>query len=346
MSGLTLTPRRARGANWQLRGVGVAVVAVLAFSSACGAREAPQRVGPDKVIELPEAEHPTNFDDLTYSSRLQRVLVPALDAGLYLVDTATGDATRFEGLGAVYSAAEGDGMVLVADRDRSNISMVDPASGRVVASAATVAPPDYVRYVPATGEVWVTEKGNRAGIEIFAMGTPDAPTLFSAAFVSIPGGPEGLVTSTRRRRGYTQASDGSVVVIDADRRELVGRWGTGCGDTHGIPALDEQRGLLLAGCASDGKGVLLDVDHDGTRVGTYSVEGEEALMANAPGGHFYLRADPGPEIATLEATPEGNLELIRMAASPEAGHCLTADDLGHYWACDQDGGKLLRYTDP
>ncbi|HEX2026993.1 MAG TPA: hypothetical protein VHF25_03235 [Nitriliruptorales bacterium] len=28
--------------------------------------------------------------------------------------------------------------------------------------------------------------------------------------------------------------------------------------------LGEQRGLLLAGCASDGKGVLLDVDRDGT----------------------------------------------------------------------------------
>ncbi len=298
------------------------------------------------VIELAGVERPTNFDDLTYSSRLQRVLVPALDAGLYLVDPHTGEATRFEGLGAVYSAAEGEGIVLVADRDRSNIAMVDPASGRVVASAATAAPPDYVRYVPATGEVWVTEKGNQAGIEIFTMGTPDAPTLVSVAFVPVPGGPEGLVTSTRRRRGYTQTSDGSVVVIDVDRRELVDGWATGCGDTHGIPALDEQRGLLLAGCASDGKGVLLDVDRDGTRLGTYSVEGDEALMAHAPGGPFYLRADPGAEIATLEATPEGDLKLVGMAESPEAGHCLTADDLGHYWTCDQSGAKLLRYTAP
>ncbi len=69
-------------------------------------------------------------------------------------------------------------------------------------------------------------------------------------------------------------------------------------------------------------------------------------MAHAPGGHFYLRADPGPEIATLEATPEGNLKMIRMAAVPQAGHCLTADDLGHYWTCDQSGAKLLRYADP
>ncbi|MBW3579075.1 MAG: hypothetical protein KY462_15320 [Actinobacteria bacterium] len=161
------------------------------------------------VIELAGLDRPTNFDDLTYSSRLQRVLVPALDAGLYLVDPHTGEATRFEGLGAVYSAAEGEGMVLVADRDKSTIALVDPASGRLVASAATAAPPDYVRYVPATGEVWVTEKGNQAGIEIFTIGTPDAPTLVSMAFIAIPGGPEGLVTSTPRRRGYTQTSDGA-----------------------------------------------------------------------------------------------------------------------------------------
>lgn len=340
------TALRAVRARWRQWGVGFGVVGVVILSSACGLRDAPERVGPDMVIELSGAERPTNFDDLTYSSRLQRVLVPALGAGLYLVDPATGDVTRFEGLGAVYSAAEGEGMVLVADRDRSKIAMLEAASGRVVASATTGGPPDYVRYVPATGEVWVTEKGNRPGVEIFTMGTPDAPTLAAVAFVSIPGGPEGLSTSSRRRRGYTQTSDGNVVAIDVDRREVVARWATGCGDTHGIPALDEQRGLLLAGCASGGEGVLLDVDHDGTRLATYSVEGEEALMAYAPGGRFYLRADPGPEIATLEATPEGDLRLISMAAAPEAGHCLTADDLGHYWTCDQKGGKLLRYASP
>ncbi len=340
-----LAAGRVDRARWGQRGGSLAAVAVLVLLTGCSAGGAPQRVGPDMAVELPGAERPTKFDDLTYSSRLQRVLVPALHAGLYLVDPTTGDAKRLEGLGAVYSAAEGEETVLVADRDGSSIAMVDPASGRVVASAPTGGPPDYVRYVPSRGEVWVTEKGDRAGIEIFEMGTPEARRLASVAFVSIPGGPEGLATSSLRRRGYTQTSDGSVAVIDVDRREVVARWSTGCGDTHGIPALDEQRGLLLAGCASDGKGVLLNVDGDGERLATYSVEGDEALMAHAPGGHFYLRADPGPEIATLEATQEGNLQLIRMAGAPMTGHCLTADDLGHYWTCDQNGTKLLRYAD-
>lgn len=336
--------RRRRRRRRRLRGAGYALVAALVLAAGCGRGEAPARLGADKVIDLPGAERPTEFDDLTYSSRLRRVLVPALDAGLYLVEPVSGDVTRFEGLGSVYSAAEGEGMVLIADRDRSKVAVVDPASGRVVASATTGAPPDYVRYVPATGEAWVTEKGDRAGIEIFRLGEPGAPALAPVAFVGIPEGPEGLTISDARRRAYTQTSDGTVVAVDVERRAVVDRWLTGCEDSHGIPALDERSGLLLAGCASGGKGVLLDVGHDGRRLATYSVDGDEALMAHAPGGHFYLRADPGSTIAALKATSEGDLKLVATAAAPEAGHCLTADDLGHYWTCDQSGAKLLRYA--
>jgi len=328
----------------RLRAVGHALVGVLMLAG-CAARGAPAQRGPDKVIELPGAQRPTKFDDLTYSSRLRRVLVPALEAGLYLVDPVTGHVTTFKGLGVVYSAAEGEGMVLIADRRSRKVAVVDPATGRVVASTATGAPPDYVRYVPATSEVWVTETRGRPGIEMFRMPKPDGPMLAPVGFIGIPEGPEGLTISTTRRRAYTQTSDGRVVAIDVDRRAVVGRWPTGCEESHGNPAVDEQDGLLLAGCASGGKVVLLDADHDGRRLATYSVEGDEALMAHAPGGPFYLRGDPGSMIATLRATPEGDLKLVRMAAAPDAGHCLTADDLGHYWTCDQSGAKLLRYAD-
>lgn len=326
-----------------LRGVGHAVVGVLVVAAACGSGGGPTAPGPDKVIDLPGAARPTKFDDLTYSSALRRVLVPALGAGLYLVDPLSGEVTRLEGLGSVYSAAEGEGMVLAADRRSSKLAVVDPSSGRVVASAATAGPPDYVRYVGATGEVWVTEKGGRPGIEVFRLGKPDGPMLVPTRFISIPEEPEGLTIGTSR--AYTQTTDGKVLAIDIQRREVARRWPTGCEESHGIPALDEERGLLLAGCASSGKAALLDAAHDGRRLGTHSVEGDEALMAHAPGGHFYLRADPGSRIATLEATPEGDLKLVRETTAPEAGHCLTADDLGHYWTCDQRGGKLLRYSD-
>lgn len=326
------------------RGVGRVWAVVLLLAAACASGGGEAQPGPDKVIDLPGAGRPTNFDDLTYSSRLGRVLVPALDSGLYLVDPESGEATRFEGLGTVSSVTEGDGMVLIADRRRSTVSAVDPLSGRVLASAPTAAPPDYVRYVSARREIWVTQKGGRPGIEIFGLAIPPQPMLLPRAFISIPEEPEGLTIDASRDRAYTHSSDGRVLAIDMDQRTVVGRWAIGCRETHGIPALDERRGLLLAGCASDGKAALLDVN-DGRRLDTYSVEGDEALMAHSPGGHFHLRADPGTTIATLEATPEGELRLVRKWATPKAGHCLMAEGSGYLWTCDQRESKLLRYTD-
>ncbi len=159
------SPNKApRPRRWLSSLPSVAVLVMLAAACGSGGDEAEAR--PDMVVELPGAEHPTDFDDLTYAAGLGRVLVPALDAGLYLIDPNTGEVTRFDDVGAVYSATEGDGTLLVADRDASTIAAVDPASGRTIATAETRATPDYVRYVAATNEVWVTEPGAR-GIEIF-----------------------------------------------------------------------------------------------------------------------------------------------------------------------------------
>ncbi len=31
---------------------------------------------------------------------------------------------------------------------------------------------------------------------------------------------------------------------------------------------------------------------------------------------------------------------------PGVGHCIGADDQGHYWTCDAAEGRLLRFGDP
>ncbi len=126
----------------------------------------------------------------------------------------------------------------------------------------------------------------------------------------------------------------------------VDRWRTGCDSTHGIPAVDDERDLLLAGCGDDGEGVLVDIDDNGKRVDTHAVGGGEALMAHGTDGHFYLRGDPSSTIATLMATDSDALEVIDEASAPEDGHCLLADTLGHYWTCDKDAATILRYTTP
>lgn len=297
------------------------------------------------VLELPSAADEIDFDDIVYSPRLQRVLVPARDSGLYLVDPDRATATRLEGTGSVASADEGRGLLFLADRTKRTLTIVNPADGRAVSSVATSAAPDYVRYIPATNELWVTEPGaSPSGIEIFALTAGPAPQARRVGFLPVPDGPEGFATSPARKTAYTHAG-GDLVVLDLARRAVTARWATGCADTHGFPRVDDRRGLVLASCADDGAVSLLDLD-DGRQLGRYAIGGGEALPAYSERtGHFYVRSDPGTTIVTLQPSGDG-LTLVRQVSAPRDGHCLTADDRGHYWTCDAQQGRVLRYDDP
>ena len=72
------------------------------------------------------------------------------------------------------------------------LEVVDPAKGTIVAGAPLAGSPDYVRYVAATNEVWVTEP-DKDGIEIFTLSDAKPPVPAHKAFLAIPGGPESLV---------------------------------------------------------------------------------------------------------------------------------------------------------
>lgn len=296
------------------------------------------------MVELPGATGKIDFDDIVYSSRLQRVLVPARESGLYLVEPDTGTATRLPATGDVASADEGRGLLFLADRSEHNLTVVDPADGAVLSSVSTSAPPDYVRYIPATGELWVTEPGaSPSGIEIFALVEAPLPAARRVGFIAVPDGPEGFVMSPSRGTAYTHAGS-DLVAINVATRAVTGRWVTGCEGTHGFPQIDERRGFALASCADNGGVVLLDLD-DGRQLDRYEVGGGEALPASADSAdHFYVRSDPGTTIATLQPSNDG-LTLVHEVKVPENGHCLTADNRGHYWTCDSDHGRVLRFDD-
>ena len=165
-----------------------------------------------------------------------------------------------------------------------------------------------------------------------------------AAFVAVPDGPEGLVWSAGTGKAYTHAGS-DVVAIDLESHAVTDRWATGCEGTHGFPRVDERDGVLLASCSADGKVVLLDLD-DGRQLDDYAVGDGEALPGYSErSDHFYVRADPGTRLATLAASPQ-RLRLVRRVEVPDIGHCLTADTVGHYWTCDAEAGRVLRFDDP
>src|SRR6185369_14800906 len=108
-----------------------------------------------------------------------------------------------------------------------DLVIVDSRGRKIVSRTKLGGPPDYVRYVPAAKELWVTEPDSER-IEIFAFGNDGVPTARSVGVVPIKGGPESLVIDSKRGRAYTHLWDGATVAIDVARRSIVATWKNGC----------------------------------------------------------------------------------------------------------------------
>lgn len=323
-------------------------VTTLVFVVACAGGEDSGRVDATaEVVELPGAGNDVDFDDIAYAPALDRMVLPARDEGLYLVEPDSGDAQHLvppDRLRSADSADEGRGNLFVVDRDTTTLAVINPTDGRLRASVIVGATPDYVRYIAATDEVWVTEP-TADGIEVFAVPDPPTATPRQTGFISVPDGPEGITIAKLAGRTSVFTHAGSdLVVIDAVNHTLQ-RWPTGCDGTHGFPRVDPADSLVLASCANDGRVVLLDAA-TGEQLDTYDVGDGESLPAWSDATHhFYVRSDPGTTLATLDPGRTG-LTLVRDVDVPAVGHCIGADDHGHYWTCDAVRGRLLRFSDP
>jgi hypothetical protein len=173
-----------------------------------------------------------------------------------------------------------------------------------------------------------------------ALGQESEPQ--QAGFIAVPGGSEALTISGRT--AYTHAGP-DLVAIDIATHSVAARWATGCSGTHGFPQIDRRHRLGLASCASDGTVSLLSLK-TGRQLGRYAAGGGEALPAfSRTSNHFYARGDPGTKLVTLRASQDG-LTKVDEVGVPSAGHCLTVDDVGHYWTCDAENGRVLRFDDP
>ena len=136
--------------------------------------------------------------------------------------------------------------------------------------------PDYVRHVPITNEIWVTEPAEQR-IEVLRFAIEGGPDLETAAFIPIGDGPEGLVFDNKRERAFIHHYLPKIGVIDVRQRRLLTDWKTACESSHGIPIVDEARGLLFAGCRDRAKVTVLSIDHPGGRDETSAIADRDEL---------------------------------------------------------------------
>src|SRR5262249_34548841 len=141
---------------------------VLVLAACSSTKAAPGNIQP-KPIPLPGGSGGIGFDDLGYSVQLGQVLVPAGRTGnLDLVDPKTLTITTIGGFSAqanfggghgegTTSVDIGNGLLFATDRSKMQLDVVDPAHKKIITFASVGSAPDYVRYVKATNELWITE---------------------------------------------------------------------------------------------------------------------------------------------------------------------------------------------
>jgi DNA-binding beta-propeller fold protein YncE len=304
-------------------------------------------------MPLPEAEGPIGFDDLGFVPGVG-VLVPAGRTGrIYViapgthavasVDGFTRSPPRGGGHGeGVTSADGGAGFLVATDRDARSVALVDARTHRIVARAALEGGPDYVRWVPAAREVWVTEP-SRQVIEIFAVEEGAAPRLSRKASIAVPGGPESLVIAPDGRRAYTNSFRDATYALDVASHAVAARWANRCKGARGI-ALDAARGLLFVGC-TEGKVVALAL-RDGAVAGeAATAAGVDVIAYGAEARHVYAPGADDGALTVLAVGAGGELAPVGTVATAREAHCVTVDDRREVYVCDPEHGRLLRFHD-
>jgi len=308
---------------------------------------------PGTAVSLPEGAPGVGFDDLRYSAALHRVLAPSGRSGrLNLVEPDTLRVTSIAGFSArsTYEGGHDDGptsveeaasKLWVTDRTSRTLVSVDPQSRSLGKSTPLGHEPDYVRFVAATGELWITEP-DADRIELMKLGADGS--LSAAGTIAVKNGPESLVIDERRGRAYTHRWQRSTVAIDVKTRAVVAEWPNGCSASRGI-ALDTARGFLFAACR-EGAVSVLDVAHDGRILSTLRQgSGFDVIGYSEKLGHLYLAGGECGCWLILGVKSSGKLTLLERGTAPAATHCATADDAGHFWVCDPKAGRLLRFDD-
>jgi len=325
----------------------------------CGRCSSAQRLPTDASarltpVDLPAGAPGIGFDDLRFSATLKKLLVPAGRSGnLDLVDPATLTVTAIPGFSAedrfhgghgagTTSVDEGRGLLFAIDRTARRLDVVDPRAGAIVAAGPLASPPDYVRWVAPTGEVWVTQPSAQR-IEVFSVPTSGMPTPSHAAFIAVPGGPESLVIDARSGRAYTHLWNGATLAVDVRTRQTVARWDNGCKGSRGI-ALDATRGFLFAGC-DEGKAVVLDVK-TGRQLSSLSAgKGVDVIDYSQALAHLYLPGGDSGTMAILAVSSAGSLSVLGSVATAEDAHCVAADDTSRAYICDPTHGRILVLQD-
>lgn len=349
MSGTNLAINR-----WTL--VHAAIAVVIGYSLV------PTRAGGAESLSatpliLPDSGGPIGFDDLQFSPALHRVIIPGGRSGkLYLINSDSTEPKQIEEIGGfssqdasagghgegITSADVGHGGIFVTDRTTKTLNVVDPGSKKTLAVAQLAAGPDYVRFVAATNEIWVTEP-RAAQIEVFSLPEHGFPRPEHAAIIAFPGGPEALQIDPKRGRAYANLWTDTTLAIDLHQRAIVDRWPNGCHGSRGL-ALDADKGFIFVGC-KEGKLEVLNASNGHHLGEASSGSGVDIIAYNPKLHHVYMPAEESGSTAVIAVSSTGSATVVTEVKTAKGGDCVTVDDHDQVYVCDPDNGRYLTFHD-
>jgi DNA-binding beta-propeller fold protein YncE len=340
-----------------MRSFRVLVVAVM-LGTAGRAWGAPSIPKPESVA-IPDGERGIGYDDLQYAPDLKRILVPAGRTGrLVLLDPATKAVASIAGFSSAASfggghgqgttsAAElpgGDGRLVATDRGSRTIKLVNVTTSSIVGSIKLAGAPDYVRAVPLTREIWVTEPA-RKQIEVLRVDEKAGGGLAHVANISVPDGPESLAIDADRGRAYSHTWADQSFAIDLRARKVVSTWRNGCRGSRGI-ALDAKRGLLFAGC-TEGKATVVDLA-SGKVLSTADTGSDvDSIGYSAALGHLYVPGGGSGDLSILNVASDGKLTLLGKVPTAADAHTAAFDPAtSSVFVGTPEHGAVLVVRDP
>jgi DNA-binding beta-propeller fold protein YncE len=216
---------------------------------------------------------------------------------------------------------------------------IDLSTNNVVGSIPLKTAADYIRYVSATGELWVTEK-NLNQIEIFSVSEDNPPSVQSTGNISVPNGPEGLVIDDARGLAFTNRPNQSLTdVIQVMTHTVIGQWGNGCTSAKGM-AVDENEGYLFVAC-NEGKLVAMDISNGGYQITSQNYGGDLDFVAYNPKLHHVYLPSSASGIVAIFQFNKSSLLLLGTADTAIKSKCVTADDFNNIWVCDPNNGQVF-----
>jgi hypothetical protein len=320
---------------------------------------------------------PISFDDFTYDSQLHRVIIPAGETGqVALIDPTNLQVQLISGFSRQVNSANpiiGTSSVAVAggflyglDQETLSIKTIRLSTGELIASTPVQAAAEYIRFVSATNELWVTEKSLQQ-IEIFSVSGNDPPVPLLAGTISVPNGPQALIIDDQRGLAFTNRPNQSLTdVIQVMTHTVIAQWGNGCSSARGM-AIDENEGYLFVAC-EEGKLVMMDIGNDGYQITSQNYGGELDFVAYNPNlHHVYLPSSASGVLAIFQLqkllvdpettyasgkTPGANptapspdlktsLLLLGTADTDVNAKCVTTDENNNLWVCDPKNGQVF-----